>query len=223
MIIANKGRYNKDVRKELSTLEELHMKLCDQKDFCFHTMLEEFKILVGTTYNFINPFIVRFDDNEEYTIKSIGFDYNECTYFDCIDKDGNECQIEPYNLNAYFDFEKMFDAVYEHLKSEQSILPNDEFALATVKYLEHECEWATENNISLEAFGKRMQAHTIDTNSELFDFSIGAFVFTISKVDEEYIVNSTYEIYDGNGKFIGTDQTFELKKRNLKKINGICK
>ena len=218
MVITNKGRYDKNIRKQLSTLEELHDKFRDQKDFCFRTMLEEFKIFVGGTYTFINPFIVRFDDNEEYTIKSIGFDFDEYTYFDCIDKDGNECQIEPYNLNAYFDFEKMFDAVYEHLKSEQSILPNDEFALATVKYLEHECEWATENNISLEAFGKRMQARTIDTNSELFDFSIGAFVFTISKIDERYIVNSTYEIYDSNDNFIGTDKVFDLKKRK-----GVCK
>ena len=213
MVITNKGRYDKNIRKQLSTLEELHDKFRDQKDFCFRTMLEEFKIFVGTTYNFINPFNMRFDDNKEYTIKSIGFNYYEYIYFDCIDKDGNECQIEPYHLNAYFDFEKMFDAVYEHLKSEQSIIPNDEFALATVKYLEQECEWATENNISLEVFGKRMQARTIDTNSELFDFSIGAFVFTISKIDEKYIVNSTYEIYDSNGKFIGTDQVFELKKR----------
>ena len=58
-----------------------------------------------------------------------------------------------------------------------------------------------------------MQARTIDTNSELFDFSIGAFVFTISKLDEKYIVNRTYEIYDSNGKFIGTDQVYDLKKR----------
>ena len=217
MVITNKGRYDKNIRKQLSTLEELHDKFRDQKDFCFRTMLEEFKIFVGMTYNFINPFNMRFDDNKEYTIKSIGFNYYEYIYFDCIDKDGNECQIEPYNLNAYFDFEKMFDAVYEHLKSEQTILPNDEFALATVNYLEHECEWATENNISLEAFGKRMQARTIDTNCELFDFSIGAFVFSISKVEEKYIVNSTYEIYDGNGKFVGTDLVFDLKKRN-----GIC-
>ena len=222
MVITNKGRYDKNIRKQLSTLEGLHDKFRDQKDFCFRTMLEEFKIFVSTTYNFINPFKVRFNDSEEYTIKSIGFNYYEYIYFDCIDKDGNECQIEPYHLNAYFDFEKMFDAVYEHLKSEQAILPNDEFALATVKYLEHECEWATENNISLETFGKRMQAHTIDTNSELFDFSIGAFVFTISKVDEQYIVNSTYEIYDSNGKFIGTDLVFELKKRNLKQRKEIC-
>ena len=218
MVITNKGRYDKNIRKQLSTLEELHDKFRDQKDSCFRTMLEEFKIFVGTTYNFINPFNVRFDDNKEYTIKSIGFNYYKYIYFDCIDKDGNECQIEPYHLNAYFDFEKMFDAVYEHLKSEQSIIPNDEFALATVKYLEHECEWATENNISLETFGKRMQAHTIDTNCELFDFSIGAFVFTISKIDEKYIVNSTYEIYDSNDKFIGTDYVFELKKRK-----GVCK
>lgn len=218
MVITNKGRYDKNIRKQLSTLEELHDKFRDQKDFCFRTMLEEFKIFVGTTYNFNNPFNVRFDDNKEYTIKSIGFNYYKYIYFDCIDKDGNECQIEPYHLNAYFDFEKMFDAVYEHLKSEQTILPNDEFALATVKYLEHECEWATENNISLETFGKRMQAHTIDTNCELFDFSIGAFVFTISKIDERYIVNSTYEIYDSNDKFIGTDYVFELKKRK-----GVCK
>lgn len=218
MVITNKGRYDKNIRKQLSTLEELHDKFRDQKDFCFRTMLEEFKIFVGTTYNFINPFNVRFDDNKEYTIKSIGFNYYKYIYIDCIDKDGNECQIEPYHLNAYFDFEKMFDAVYEHLKSEQAILPNDEFALATVKYLEHECEWATENNISLETFGKRMQAHTIDTNCELFDFSIGAFVFTISKIDEKYIVNSTYEIYDGNGEFIGSDKVFELKKRK-----GVCK
>ena len=213
MVITNKGRYDKNIRKQLSTLEELHDKFRDQKNFCFRTMLEEFKIFVGTTYNFINPFNVRFDDNEEYTIKSICFGIDEYTSFNCIDKDGNECQIEPYHLNPYNEFEKMFNAVYEHLKSEQAILPTDEFALATVKYLEHECEWATENNISLEAFGKRMQAHTIDTKCELFDFSIGAFVFTISKVDEEYIVNSTYEIYDSNGKFIGTDQVFELKKR----------
>lgn len=218
MVITNKGRYDKNIRKQLSTLEELHDKFRDQKDFCFRTMLEEFKIFVGTTYNFINPFNVRFDDNKEYTIKSIGFNYYEYIYFDCIDKDGNECQIEPYNLNAYFDFEKMFDAVYEHLKSEQTILPTDEFALATVKYLEQECEWATENNISLETFGKRMQAHTIDTNCELFDFSIGAFAFTISKIDEKYIVNSTYEIYDSNGEFIGSDKVFELKKRK-----GVCK
>lgn len=218
MVITNKGRYNKNIRKQLSTLEELHDKFRDQKDFCFRTMLEEFKIFVGTTYNFINPFNVRLDDNEEYTIKSIGFNYYKYIYFDCIDKDGNECQIEPYHLNAYFDFEKMFDAVYEHLKSEQTILPTDEFALATVKYLEHECEWATENNISLETFGKRMQAHTIDTNCELFDFSIGAFAFTISKIDEKYIVNSTYEIYDSNGEFIGSDKVFELKKRK-----GVCK
>lgn len=218
MVITNKGRYDKNIRKQLSTLEELHDKFRDQKDFCFRTMLEEFKIFVGTTYNFIKPFNVRFDDNKEYTIKSIGFNYYEYIYFDCIDKDGNECQIEPYHLNAYFDFEKMFDAVYEHLKSEQTILPTDEFALATVKYLEHECEWATENNISLETFGKRMQAHTIDTKCELFDFSIGAFAFTISKIDEKYIVNSTYEIYDSNGEFIGSDKVFELKKRK-----GVCK
>ena len=218
MVITNKGRYDKNIRKQLSTLEELHDKFRDQKDFCFRTMLEEFKIFVGTTYNFINPFNMRFDDNKEYTIKSIGFNYYEYIYFDCIDKDGNECQIEPYHLNAYFDFEKMFDAVYEHLKSEQTILPNDEFALATVNYLEHECEWATENNISLETFGKRMQAHTIDTECELFDFSIGAFVFTISKIDERYIVNSSYEIYDSNDNFIGTDYVFELKKRK-----GVCK
>lgn len=222
MVITNKGRYDKNLRKQLSALEELHDKFRDQKDFCFRTMLEEFKIFVGTTYNFINPFNVRLDDNEEYTIKSVSLGADEYAYINCITEDGTEFLLEPYYLDAYDDFENVFSAVYEHLKSEHSIIPNDEFALATVKYLEHECEWATENNISLEAFGKRMQAHTIDTNNELFDFSIGAFVFTISKVDEKYIVNSTYEIYDGNGKFIGTDQTFELKKRNLKKRKEIC-
>ena len=54
MVITNKGRYDKNLRKQLSTLEELHDKFRDQKDFCFRTMLEEFKIFVGTTYNFIN-------------------------------------------------------------------------------------------------------------------------------------------------------------------------
>ena len=217
MQITNKGQYGEKISKQLSVLEDMHDTFREQKDFCFRTMFEEFNMTIGSMYAFINPFKVKWEDHKEYIIKSVSFGADEYAYINCINEDGKEFLLEPYYLDAYDDFENVFSAVYEHLKSEHSIIPNDEFALATVKYLEHECEWATENNISLEAFGKRMQAHTIDTNCELFDFNIGAFVFTISKVEEKYIVNSTYEIYDGNGKFVGTDLVFDLKKRN-----GIC-
>lgn len=214
MQITNKGQYGEKISKQLSVLEDMHDKFREQKDFCFRTMFEEFDMTIGSMYAFINPFKVKWEDHKEYTIKSVTFGADEYAYINCITEDGKEFLLEPYYLDAYDNFENVFSAVYEHLKSEHSIIPNDEFALATVKYLEHECKWATKNNISLEAFGKRMQARTIDTTCELFDFSIGAFVFTISKVEEKYIVNSTYEIYDGNGKFIGTDLVFDLKKRN---------
>lgn len=217
MQITNKGQYGEKISKQLSVLEDMHDTFREQKDFCFRTMFEEFNMTIGSMYAFINPFKVKWEDHKEYTIKSVSFGADEYAYINCINEDGKEFLLEPYYLDAYDDFENVFSAVYEHLKSEHSIIPNDEFALATVKYLEHECKWATKNNISLESFGKRMQAHTIDTNCELFDFNIGAFVFTISKVEEKYIVNSTYEIYDGNGKFVGTDLVFDLKKRN-----GIC-
>lgn len=217
MQITNKGQYGAKISKQLSVLEDMHDTFREQKDFCFRTMFEEFDMTIGSMYVFINPFKVKWEDHKEYTIKSVSFGADEYAYINCITENGKEFLLEPYYLDAYDDFENVFSAVYEHLKSEHSIIPNDEFALATVKYLEYECKWATENNISLETFGKRMQAHTIDTNCELFDFNIGAFVFTISKVEEKYIVNSTYEIYDGNGKFVGTDLVFDLKKRN-----GIC-
>lgn len=215
MQITDKGQYGEKISKQLSVLEDMHDNFRDQKDVCFRTMLEEFDMIVGSMYDFINPFKVKLEDHKEYTIKSVSFGADGYAYINCINEDGNECMLEPYYLDAYDDFENVFSAVYDHLHSEyHGILPTDEFALSTFKYLEQECNWANENKVSLETFGRRMKAHTIDLGCELFDFNIGAFVFTISKVNEKFIVNNSYEIYNGNGIYISTDTILSLKKRN---------
>ena len=215
MQITNKGQYGEKISKQLSVLEDMHDRFREQKDFCFRTMFEEFDMTIGSMYAFINPFKVKWEDHKEYTIKSVTFGADEYAYINCITEDGKEFLLEPYYLDAYDDFENVFSAVYEHLRSEiQGILPTDEFALSTFKYLEQECNWANENKVSLETFGRRMNAHTIDLGCELFDFNIGAFVFTISKVNENFVVNNLYEIYNGNGIFISTDTILSLKKRN---------
>ena len=215
MQITDKGQYGEKISKQLSVLEDMHDTFREQKDFCFRTMFEEFDMIVGSMYAFITPFKVKLEDHKEYTIKSVSFGADEYAYINCINEDGKECMLEPYHLDAYDDFENVFSAVYDHLHSEyHGILPTDEFALSTFKYLEQECNWANENKVSLETFGRRMNAHTIDLGCELFDFNIGAFVFTISKVNEKFIVNNSYEIYNGNGIYISTDTILSLKKRN---------
>ena len=215
MQITDKGQYGEKISKQLSVLEDMHDTFRDQKDFCFRVMFEEFDMEVGSIYAFSNPFKVKLEDHKEYTITSVVFGMDEYAHIKCINEDGDECQLEPYYLDAYEDFENVFSAVYDHLHSEyHGILPTDEFALSTFKYLEQECNWANENKVSLETFGRRMNAHTIDLSCELFDFNIGAFVFTISKVNEKFIVNNSYEIYNGNGIFISTDTILSLKKRN---------
>lgn len=215
MQIADKKRYGDKISMQLSKLEDMHDKFREQKDFCFRAMFEEFEIMSGKTFDFKNSFEVKLNDNKKYTIVSVTFGYDEYAYVDCIAEDGSNISIEPYYLDAYDDFENVFSAVYDHLHSEyHGILPTDEFALSTFKYLEQECNWANENKVNLETFGRRMNAHTIDLSCELFDFNIGAFVFTISKVNEKFIVNNSYEIYNGNGILISTDTILSLKKRN---------
>lgn len=215
MQITNKGRYGKEISKQLSVLEDMHDNFRQQKDFCFRVMFEKFAMAIGDVHDFINPFKIKLEDRKEYTIKSVSYGADEYAYIICINEEGNECMLEPYCLGAYDDFENVFSAVYDHLKSEfYGIIPTDEFALSTVKYLEQECNWANENKISLETFGKRMRAHTIDFSNDLFDFNIGAFVFTISNVNGEYIINNAYDIYNGKNVFISADTISSLKARN---------
>ena len=173
MQITDKGRYGKEISKQLSVLEDMHDNFRQQKDFCFRVMFEKFAMAIGDVYDFINPFKIKLEDRKEYTIKSVSYGADEYAYIICINEEGNECMLEPYCLDAYDDFENVFSEVYDHLKSEfYGIIPTDEFALSTVKYLEQECNWANENKISLETFGKRMRAHTIDFSNDLFDFNL---------------------------------------------------
>lgn len=215
MMIADKGRYRKEIIKQLSVLEEIHDSFREQKAFCFHMILEEFGITSGNVYYFIGPFKIKLGDHKEYTIKSVSYGIGGYSYINCINGDGNECTIHPYCLNDYEDYENVFREVYNHLKSEfHSVIPTDEFALSTIKYLEQECNWANENKLSLEVFGKRMQAHTIDSYNNLFDFKIGAFVFSISNVNGKYVVDNSYDVYNGKNLFVSADTISSLKARN---------
>lgn len=214
MQISNKRRYGKYVSDTLSALEEMHDSFRQQIDFCFRTMFEEFEIEVGDKYIFNNPFKVKIEDNKEYTILSVEVGNYEYAYINCIDEYGHDIIFEPYYLDVYEDFETMFSEVYDHLRSEvNGNIPTDEFALSTFKYLEQECKWANENKMSLEEFGKRMGAHNIDISNRLFDLKIGAFIFTISICVGKFVVNNSYEIYNGDGLYFRNDTIIGLKAR----------
>ena len=65
MQITNKGRYGKEISKQLSVLEDMHDNFRQQKDFCFRVMFEKFAMAIGDVYDFINPFKIKLEDQKQ--------------------------------------------------------------------------------------------------------------------------------------------------------------